>query len=93
MGSWATDLNQCGTAAITISAKSFAAGGGACDITSLTDAGNGSFTAALSCSGKAEQVTMRPLFAPTGEGIELTYVNRKNQKQTVLRCAAPAAAQ
>jgi hypothetical protein len=38
-----------------------------------------------------EQIMMRPVFAPTGEGVELTYVNRDNLQTLLLRCTAPAA--
>jgi hypothetical protein len=33
-----------------------------------------------------ESIKMRPIFAPTGEGIELTYLNRNNLETTLLRC-------
>ncbi len=30
---------------------------------------------------------MRPIFAPTGEGIDMVYLDRDNFKSEVLRCA------
>lgn len=94
-GVWAADLADCGTSAITISAARFEGAENSCDIGGLSDNGDGSFTATLSCTGEgaaaSERVSMRPLFAPTGEGIGLTYLDRGNSEVTVLRCAAPAA--
>ena len=52
--------------------------------------GDGSFTAAMDCNSQgtkaSERIKMRPLFAPTGEGIGLTYLDRNNTEATVLRC-------
>lgn len=96
MGSWAADLAACGSAAITISATRFDGAENKCEITSLTDNGDGSFTANLSCTGEgaaaSERISMRPLFAPTGEGIGLTYLDRGNTETTVLRCGPPQTA-
>ena len=35
------------------------------------------------------RIQMRPIFAPTGEGIDLTYLDRDNLKSEVLRCDVP----
>jgi hypothetical protein len=35
-----------------------------------------------------ERIQMRPIFAPTGEGIDLTYLDRNSLKSEVLRCDA-----
>ena len=90
-GVWAVDLASCDTEAISISATRFEGAESGCDITSLVDTGNWNFLATLSCgSGNQaarERISMVPLFAPTGEGIGLTYLDREGQPQvTVLRC-------
>ncbi len=94
-GTWALDPAQCDGPVLKISRARFEGAENGCDISSFTDNGNGTFTAALACLGEgqpvAEQVVMRPVFAPTGEGVELTYVNRDNLQTTVLRCVGSAA--
>lgn len=94
-GTWALDPAQCGGQVLKISQTRFEGAENGCDITGFTDTGNGAFTAALACAGEGqtvnEQIVMRPVFAPTGEGVELTYVNRDNLQTTVLRCPEPAA--
>jgi hypothetical protein len=94
-GTWALDPAHCDGPVLKISQARFEGAENGCDITSFTDNGDGAFTATLSCTGEgqtvAEAIVMRPVFAPTGEGIELTYVNRDNLQTTVLRCRAPAA--
>jgi hypothetical protein len=35
-----------------------------------------------------ERIAMNPVFAPTGEGITFTYLDRGNEEVTVLRCEA-----
>jgi hypothetical protein len=91
-GTWAPDLANCGDQAIKISATAFEGAGNTCSVSGYTDNGDGTFTAAMSCSssGKSadEKVQMRPIFAPSGEGIDLVYLSRNNQKAEVLRCAA-----
>ena len=46
----------------------------------------------MSCSANGqtskERISMRPIFAPTGEGIDLIYLDRNNLKSEVLRCNA-----
>ncbi|MBI4920718.1 MAG: hypothetical protein HY834_03145 [Devosia nanyangense] len=86
VGTWALDVAQCGGQVLKISKTRFDGPDSGCDITGYTDNGDGTFTAAMSCSGTNETVQMRPIFAPTGEGIDLTYVDRDNLKTTVLRC-------
>ncbi|MEQ1770176.1 MAG: hypothetical protein ABL879_10075 [Devosia sp.] len=97
-GKWAVDLKQCegpGPGAITISETRFEGAENGCDINGFTDNKNGTFTAALTCSSQGqtanENIQMRPIFAPTGEGIDMVYLNRKNATFTVLRCKQPAA--
>jgi hypothetical protein len=97
-GTWAADLSQCGqpTGPIKISATRFEGAENGCDIGGYTDNGDGTFTAALACQSQGqtanENIKMRPIFAPTGEGIDLIYVDRDNQAFTVLRCKEPKAA-
>jgi len=91
-GSWALDLASCGKQVLTISAKRFEGPGSGCDITGFTDNGDGTYTAAMSCVADGqtakERISMRPIFGPTGEGIDLVYLDRKNLKSEVTRCPA-----
>lgn len=93
IGTWAADLANCQNGAITITETRFEGAENGCDITSIVDNGDGSFTASLACTGEGatagERISMVPLFAPTGEGIGLTYLDRGNEQVTVLRCVAP----
>jgi hypothetical protein len=93
IGTWAADLANCQNGAITITETRFEGAENGCDITSIVDNGDGSFTATLSCTAEGaattERISMVPLFAPTGEGIGLTYLDRGNEAVTVLRCVAP----
>ncbi len=91
-GTWALDPSQCGGQVLKISKTRFEGPGSACDISGFIDNGNGSFTAAMSCAASGqtanERISMRPIFAPTGEGIDLVYLDRKNLASEVLRCPA-----
>lgn len=91
-GTWALDLASCGKQALTISAKRFEGPGSGCDITGFTDNGDGTYTAAMSCTASGqtskERISMRPIFGPTGEGIDLVYLDRKNLTSEVVRCPA-----
>lgn len=91
-GTWALDLASCGKQALTISAKRFEGPGSGCDITGFTDNGDGTYTAAMSCTASGqtskERISMRPIFGPTGEGIDLVYLDRKNLASEVVRCPA-----
>jgi hypothetical protein len=91
-GTWALDLASCGKQVLTISAKRFEGPGSGCDIAGYTDNGDGTYTAAMSCTADGqtakERISMRPIFAPTGEGIDLVYLDRKNLTSEVLRCPA-----
>lgn len=91
-GTWALDLASCGKQVLTISAKRFEGPGSGCDISGYTDNGDGTYTAAMSCTADGqtatERISMRPIFGPTGEGIDLVYLDRKNLKSEVLRCPA-----
>ena len=75
---------------LKISKKSFAGSGSSCTISAFSDNGDGSYTATMSCKANGqtsqERIQMRPIFAPTGEGIDLTYLDRNNLKSEVLRC-------
>jgi hypothetical protein len=90
-GSWGLDPAAC-TQTLEISKTRFEGAENGCDIAGYTDNGDGSYTASLTCGTTQEQIRMRPVFAPTGEGIELTYLNRNNQETLVLRCAEAEAA-
>jgi hypothetical protein len=94
-GTWALDPAQCGGQVLKISKSRFEGAENGCDISGYTDNGDGTFTAAMSCTSQGttaeESIQMRPVFAPTGEGVELTYLNRDNLASTVLRCPEPAA--
>jgi hypothetical protein len=89
-GTWATDLNNCNNGAITISQSRFEGAENGCDIASIVDTGSWNFVATLSCTSQGrtaqERIRMIPLYAPSGEGIGLTYLDRDNQQVTVLRC-------
>ena len=89
-GTWATDLGNCESGAIRISRTRFEGAENGCDISSIVDTGGWNFVATLVCTSQGqsvrERIGMVPLFAPTGEGIGLTYLDRDNQQVTVLRC-------
>jgi hypothetical protein len=89
-GTWALDPAQCESQTLKISKTRFEGPGNGCDVSGYADNGDGTYTADVSCAGTAEKIRMRPIFAPTGEGIDLTYLDRKNLASTVLRCPAPA---
>ena len=87
-GTWALDPTQCTGPVLKISKTRFEGSDSGCDIAGYTDNGDGTYTASVTCSGTAEKIQMRPIFAPTGEGIDLTYLDRKNLQSEVLRCEA-----
>lgn len=80
IGTWATSLASCGDpkAVTTITATSYASPAGTCDI-SLTANKDGFSTACGSA-----QMTLTPVFAPSGEGINVVVGDGK--RQTILRC-------
>lgn len=88
LGEWAVDLNDCGeeSSTITIADNAFSGAENSCDISGFGDNGDGTLTATLQCGGNTERVLMEPLFAPSGEGIGLTYLDRGSDEFTVLRC-------
>jgi len=92
-GTWALDPTQCGGQVLKISRTRFDGPGSGCDISGFIDNGNGSYTASMTCTsnGQAanERISMRPIFAPTGEGIDMIYLDRKNLASEVLRCETP----
>jgi len=80
IGTWAASLSDCSnTAAITtITATSYASPAGKCDI-SLKSNKDGFSTACGSA-----QMTLTPVFAPSGEGVNV--VVGEGKRQTILRC-------
>jgi hypothetical protein len=89
-GTWALSLDQCDKQVLKISATRFDGPQSGCDINGFTDNGDGTYTAAMTCktgdkTGPAK-VRLKPVFAPTGEGIEITYLDANNQTSLVLRC-------
>lgn len=92
-GTWGLDPANCGAQVLKISKTRFEGPGSGCDITGFNDNGDGTYTATMSCTAKGqsstERIQMRPIFAPTGEGIDLTYLDRDNLKSEVLRCDVP----
>jgi len=92
-GSWGLDPANCGAQVLKISKKRFEGPGSGCDITGFNDNGDGTYTATMTCTAKGqsstERIQMRPIFAPSGEGIDLTYLDRDNLKSEVLRCDLP----
>ena len=93
IGTWGLDPANCGDQVLKISKKRFEGPGSGCDITAFTNNGDGTYTAAMTCKANGqtsqERIQMRPIFAPTGEGIDLVYLDRNNLKSEVLRCEAP----
>lgn len=89
-GNWGLDPANCGDQMLKISKTRFEGPGAGCDITGFTDNGDGTYTAAMTCKAdgqsSSERIQMRPIFAPTGEGIDLTYLDRNNLQSEVLRC-------
>jgi len=89
-GNWALDISQCNSQVLKISKTRFEGPGSGCDINGFSDNGNGSYTASMACTANGsttnERVSMRPIFAPTGEGIDLVYLDRNNLASEVLRC-------
>jgi hypothetical protein len=92
-GRWASDPANCANLAITISADSFEGAENSCKIASLSDNGDGSFTASLDCASQgqtnSERVAMTPIFGPAGEGVRLSYLDRGGDPVTVFRCPVP----
>jgi hypothetical protein len=91
-GTWALDPAQCDGQVLKISKTRLDGPGSGCDISGFVDNGNGSFTASMSCASNGqtatERISMRPIFAPSGEGIDLVYLDRQNLASEVLRCNA-----
>ncbi len=91
-GSWGLDPANCGQQVLKISKTRFEGPGSGCDISGYSDNGDGTYTAQMSCAANGatstEKIQMRPIFAPTGEGIDLVYLDRQNQTSEVLRCNA-----
>jgi hypothetical protein len=81
LGTWAPALASCGDqqAITTITETKYTSPAGSCDI-SLSAGKDGSF---FTTCGK-NQMTLTPVFAPTGEGVNVVVGDGK--RQTVLRC-------
>lgn len=94
-GTFAADLSWCGGEGdgfpVTISATRFEGRENICDITAITDRGDGSFAADLVCTAEGQTVEERlelvPIFAPTGEGLTIVYADRGGEATTLLRCS------
>lgn len=91
-GTWGLDPANCGDQVLKISKTRFEGPGSGCDIAGFTDNGDGTYTASMTCTAQGqsakERISMRPIFAPTGEGIDMVYLDRNNLKSEVLRCEA-----
>jgi len=91
-GNWGLDPANCGDQVLKISKTRFEGPGSACDISGYNDNGDGTYTAAVTCTASGqtanEKIQMRPIFAPTGEGIDMVYLDRNSLKSEVLRCEA-----
>ena len=89
-GSWGLDPASCGNQVLKISKARFEGPGGGCDVSGYTDNADGTYTAAMTCTANgataSERIQMRPIFGPTGEGIDMVYLDRKNQTSEVMRC-------
>lgn len=81
LGSWSADLAACGDAGslTVITATSLASAARSCDIALVANK-DGSFSTACG----SEKLNLMPVFAPTGEGINL--VVGEGKRQTLLRC-------
>jgi hypothetical protein len=88
-GNWAADLANCGSP-IVISETRFEGAENSCEISSIEDDGDGSFTVSMSCNSQgqtsAERISMMPAFGPQGEGIVLRYLDRGGDPVSVFRC-------
>lgn len=80
IGIWAASLSSCGDAksVTTITATTYTSPAGSCDI-SLKARKDGFSTACGSA-----QMTLTPVFAPSGEGVNV--VVGEGKRQTILRC-------
>lgn len=93
-GAWSADLAGCTSpnAVVEITAERFEGYENSCAFTAMSDDGSGNITATMSCEAEGattdERVLLRPLFAPTGEGLELSYLDRDGEPVTLLRCNA-----
>lgn len=95
-GTFAADLSWCGGDAagdgfpVTITPTQFEGRENVCSIDELNDAGDGSYEAHLTCTAEGQTVNERlvlvPIFAPSGEGLRVTYADRGGETTTLLRC-------
>lgn len=96
-GTFAADLAWCGGDAggdgypVTITPTQFEGRENVCSIDGITDLGEGSYEALLSCAAEGQTVNERlelvPIFAPSGEGLRITYTDRGGATTTLLRCS------
>lgn len=95
-GTFAAELGWCGGDAagdgspVTITPTRFEGRENACAINGIDDLGDGSYEALLTCTAEGqildERLVLVPIFAPSGEGLRITYVDRGNESTTLLRC-------
>jgi len=80
IGTWAASLDSCGDAkaVTTITATTYTSPAGKCDISLVAN------KAGFSTACGSAQMTLTPVFAPSGEGVNVVIGDGK--RQTVLRC-------
>ena len=97
LGTFAADLAWCDGDAggdgfpVTITPTQFEGRENVCAIDSFTDIGEGRYEALLSCAAEGQTVNERlelvPIYAPSGEGLRITYTDRGGATATLLRCS------
>ncbi|HEV7276376.1 MAG TPA: hypothetical protein VGN80_08815 [Devosiaceae bacterium] len=97
VGTFAADLSWCDGEAggdgfpVTITPTEFRGRENVCAINGITDLGDGRYEASLTCTGEGQTVDERlelvPIFAPSGEGLRITYTDRGEASTTLLRCS------
>jgi hypothetical protein len=95
-GTFAADLAWCDGDAggdgfpVTISPTSFEGRENVCEIKGITQNGEDSFVASLTCTAEGQTIDERlelvPIFAPSGEGLRINYLDRGGATTTLLRC-------
>lgn len=95
-GTFAADLGWCDGDTggegfpVTITPTEFNGRENVCTINGITALGEGSYEAALTCTAEGQTVDERlelvPIFAPSGEGLRISYIDRGGASTTLLRC-------
>jgi hypothetical protein len=95
-GTFAADLGWCDGDTggdgfpVTITPEEFRGRENICAITGIDEAEDGSYEAQLACTAEGQTVEERlllvPIFAPSGEGLRITYLDREGATATLLRC-------